>query len=165
MVKLEGHQQKEPTAPSSLSSSSPPATMADIKQIKMAKSSLSSSSPPATMADMDHRDNYAWMYSFGAAMVPFTAFVYGHGQGMTARVVDRVVKSPLGVYGLFVLPFVTLGMEKCIYDTVQSYQGLNPNIVPADRGGFPSGGAQLPSFSLIAVQQQHYQQQQQQQQQ
>ena len=62
------------------------------------------------------------------------------------------MKSPVGVYGLFALPFVTLGMEKSIYDTVQSWQGLDPKVVPADRGGFPSGGgAALPSFSLIPV--------------
>jgi hypothetical protein len=60
---------------------------------------------------------------------------------MTTRVVERVVKSPVGVYGLFALPFLTLGMEKSIYDTVQSWQGIDPNVVPKDRGGFPSGGA------------------------
>ena len=63
-----------------------------------------------------------------------------------------MVKSgKYGVYGLFALPFCTLGMEKCIYDTVQSWQGINPNVRPADRGGFPSGGADLPSFSLVPV--------------
>mmetsp|Transcript_14300 Transcript_14300/g.35901 ORF Transcript_14300/g.35901 Transcript_14300/m.35901 type:complete len:134 (-) Transcript_14300:261-662(-) len=107
---------------------------------------------PATMFDMDHRDNYAWMYSFTAAMVPFSAFLYGHRIGITSRVVERVVKSPVGVYGLFALPFVTLAMEKSIYDTVQAWQGLDPNVVPADRSGFPSGGASLPSLSLIPVQ-------------
>jgi len=107
---------------------------------------------PATMFEMDHRDNYAWAYSAAAAMVPFTAFCYGHGKGVTARVIERVVKSPVGVYGLFALPFITLAMEKSIYDTVQSWQGLDPNVVPLDRGGFPSGGAKLPSLSLIAVQ-------------
>jgi hypothetical protein len=70
---------------------------------------------------------------------------------VTTRVVERVVTSPVGVYGLFALPFVTLGMEKSIYDTVQAWQGLDPNVVPSDRGGFPSGGASLPSFSLIPV--------------
>ena len=74
-------------------------------------------------------------------MVPFTAFCYGHARGMTGRVVERVVKSPVGVYGLLALPFVTLAMEKSIYDTVQAWQGIDPNIRPADRGGFPSGGA------------------------
>ena len=96
---------------------------------------------PATIEDLDHRSVPAWFLSFSAAMVPFCGFCYGHSRGMTTRVVERVVKSPLGVYGLFALPFVTLGMEKSIYDTVQAWQGIDPNVVPKDRGGFPSGGA------------------------
>ena len=107
---------------------------------------------PKTMSEMDHRDNYAWAYSAAAAMVPFTAFCYFHARGGTARVVERVVRSPVGVYGLFALPLVTLAMEKSIYDTVQAWQGLDPNVIPADRGGFPSGGGNLPSLSLIPVQ-------------
>jgi len=119
----------------------------------MADNNTSSSPPPppATMNELDHRSLPAWCLSFGAAMVPFCAFCYGHSRGFTTKVVERVVKSPVGVYGLFALPFFTLGMEKSIYDTVQSWQGLDPNVVPADRGGFPSGGASLPSFSLIPV--------------
>eukprot|EP00568_Trieres_chinensis_P001931 CAMPEP_0183306502 /NCGR_PEP_ID=MMETSP0160_2-20130417/12081_1 /TAXON_ID=2839 ORGANISM="Odontella Sinensis, Strain Grunow 1884" /NCGR_SAMPLE_ID=MMETSP0160_2 /ASSEMBLY_ACC=CAM_ASM_000250 /LENGTH=137 /DNA_ID=CAMNT_0025469897 /DNA_START=64 /DNA_END=477 /DNA_ORIENTATION=- len=106
-----------------------------------------------SISDYDHRDNKAWVVSFAAAMVPFAAFCYGHQRGVTGRVVERMVKSGRwGVYGLFALPFCTLGMEKCIYDTVQAWQGIDPNIRPADRGGFPSGGADLPSFSLIPVQ-------------
>ena len=108
---------------------------------------------PATMQEMDDRDNVAWMYSAAAAMVPFSAFCFGHSKGMTARVVESVARSPVGVYGLLALPFVTLAMEKSIYDSVQAWQGLDPNVRPADRGGFPSGGAALPSFSLIPVQQ------------
>lgn len=83
----------------------------------------------------------AWIYSFGAAMIPFTAFCVGHARGMTVKVVEAVVRSPVGVYGLLALPFCTLAMEKSIYDTVQAYQGIDPNTRPADRGGFPSGGA------------------------
>lgn len=109
------------------------------------------SSAPATMHEMDERSMPAWVLSFSAAMVPFCAFCYGHSRGVTTRVVERVVKSPVGVYGLLALPFLTLGMEKSIYDTVQSWQGLDPNVVPKDRGGFPSGGSSLPSFSLIPV--------------
>lgn len=105
--------------------------------------------PPATTEDLDAVPS--WFLSFSAAMVPFCAFCYGHSRGVTTRVVERVVKSPVGVYGLFALPFLTLGMEKSIYDTVQAWQGINPNVRPADRGGFPSGGAELPSFSLIPV--------------
>jgi hypothetical protein len=108
-------------------------------------------SRPDTIRDYDHRNNTAWMYSFAAAMVPFTAFCYGHSRGATARVVEAVVRSPVGVYGLLALPFCTLAMEKSIYDTVQAWQGIDPNIRPKERGGFPSGGADLPSFSLIAV--------------
>ena len=93
---------------------------------------------PATINDYDNREDSAWLFSFTAAMVPFTAFCYGHARGATGRVVDAVVKSPLGVYGLLALPFCTLAMEKCIYDTAQSFQGINPNVRPADRGGFPS---------------------------
>jgi hypothetical protein len=107
---------------------------------------------PSTMAEYDNRTNSAWMYSFAAAMVPFCAFCYGHQRGATGRVVEAVVRSPVGVYGLLALPFFTLGMEKSIYDTVQAAQGFDPNVRPADRGGFPSGGAELPSFSLIPVQ-------------
>lgn len=98
-------------------------------------------------------NDWTWLISFGAAMVPFTAFCYGHSKGLTVRVVNAVVKSPIGPAGLILLPFCTLAMEKSIYDTVQSAQGIDPTTRPTDRGGFPSGGAELfPSFSLIPVQ-------------
>lgn len=113
--------------------------------------SLNQQQSPPTMADMDDRSNQAWMFSFAAAMVPFTAFCYGHSRGMTVRVIERIVKSPAGPAGLLFLPFITLGMEKSVYDTTQAIQGIDPNIKPADRGGFPSGGAHLPSFSLVPV--------------
>lgn len=106
---------------------------------------------PATIDEIDHRDNVAWFYSFSAAMIPFTAFCFAHSKGMTVRAVEAMVRSPVGVYGLFALPFITLGMEKSIYDTVQAWQGLDPTVRPADRGGFPSGGAgknYLPSSCL-----------------
>ena len=107
-------------------------------------SQLQSSSSPTNeeqLSNIDDRTVPSWFLSFSAAMVPFCAFCYGHSRGVTTRVVDRVVKSPVGVYGLLALPFLTLGMEKSIYDTVQAWQGINPNVRPADRGGFPSGGA------------------------
>lgn len=84
-------------------------------------------------------------------MVPFLAFCYGHKRGMTVKVVDYVLRSRVGGAGLLALPFITLAMEKSVYDTVQSIQGIDPNVRPTDRGGFPSGGAALPSFSLVAV--------------
>ena len=108
--------------------------------------------PPLQITKTDNRNNYTWFVSFLAAMVPFSAFCYGHQKGMTVKVLENLAKTKYGVYGIFALPFLTLGMEKGVYDTVQSIQGINPNIRPDDRGGFPSGGANLPSFSLISVQ-------------
>jgi hypothetical protein len=105
-----------------------------------------------TTGAAENENSGAWAISFVAAMVPFTAFCYGHSRGMTAKVVEAVVKSRVGPGGLLLLPFVTLAMEKSIYDTVQAAQGINPNVVPTGRVEFPSGGAALPSFSLIPVQ-------------
>lgn len=108
---------------------------------------------PSSMAELDHRRDSAWLVSFGAAMIPFTSFLYFHSKGGTGRVVEAVVRSPVGVYGLLALPFVSLALEKCVYDTAQAAQGIDPTVVPANRGGFPSGGgAALPSLSLIPVQ-------------
>jgi hypothetical protein len=113
---------------------------------------MASQKTTETSSPKEDENGMAWIYSFAATMVPFTAFCYGHSRGATVRVVERVVKSPVGVYGLLALPFCTLAMEKSVYDTVQAWQGLDPNVRPKDRGGFPSGGALLPSFSLIPVQ-------------
>lgn len=77
---------------------------------------------------------------------------YAHQKGLTVKVLNAIWKSPVGVYGFFALPFMTLAMERCIYDTVQCWQGIDPSVVPEGRGGFPSGGALLPSLSLIPVQ-------------
>jgi hypothetical protein len=114
-------------------------------------SSPEETTKPKTISEYDNRSNSAWIFSFGAAMIPLVGFMYGHNRGFTKWAVERIVRSPLGPGGLLLLPFVTLSMEKCIYDTAQSMQGIDPNVRPADRGGFPSGGADLPSFSLVPV--------------
>eukprot|EP00549_Striatella_unipunctata_P024674 CAMPEP_0118720148 /NCGR_PEP_ID=MMETSP0800-20121206/29936_1 /TAXON_ID=210618 ORGANISM="Striatella unipunctata, Strain CCMP2910" /NCGR_SAMPLE_ID=MMETSP0800 /ASSEMBLY_ACC=CAM_ASM_000638 /LENGTH=127 /DNA_ID=CAMNT_0006627729 /DNA_START=80 /DNA_END=466 /DNA_ORIENTATION=- len=102
---------------------------------------------PKTLKDYDPRsndDDASWIFSFAA-----------HARGVTVKAIEYVaLRSPLGVYGLLAMPIVTLTMEKTIYDTVQAAQGVDPNLRPADRGGFPSGGADLPSFSLVPVQKQ-----------
>ncbi len=118
------------------------------------QSSNQSATPPQpkTIADMDNRSNYTWLVSFSATMFPFVAFLYGHQRGVTVRLLERLARTNAGMYGIIAIPIVTLSMEKCIYDSVQSLQGIDPNVVPADRGGFPSGGSNLPSFSLVNVQ-------------
>ena len=59
----------------------------------------------------------------------------------------------VGPVGLLGIPFCTLAMEKTAYDTYTAYHGraiyadaVKRNEPPPQ---FPSGGAQLPSFSLI----------------
>lgn len=116
----------------------------------MPESQRSSTSETSTYED--RRSDKEWIFSFCAAMVPFSAFCYGHSKGVTGRVLERLVKMPGGFYAIFALPFLTLGMEKCVYDTAQAIQGIDPNTKPSDRGGFPSGGSSLPSFSLVPVQ-------------
>lgn len=116
--------------------------------------SLSSSTLPVSVVDKisPSRNDSAWLISFTGAMIPFVSFCYAHQRGTTVRVLERVAKSRFGVYGFLALPFVTLSMEKCIYDTLQSIQGVDPKHVPNNRGGFPSGGGTLlPSFSLVPV--------------
>ena len=100
----------------------------------------------------DNRNNYTWFVSFTAAMMPFLGFLYSHQKGVTVKILERLAKTNNGMYAIIALPFLTLGMEKSVYDTVQSIQGINPNEIPEDRGGFPSGGANLPSFSFVPVQ-------------
>lgn len=106
---------------------------------------------PKSITDYDSRDSNAWLVSFSAAMLPFAAFCYSHQRGFTGRVIEKLAKTKGGIYGIFALPFLTLAMEKCVYDSAQSLQGIDPKMRPADRGGFPSGGAELPSFSLFRV--------------
>lgn len=118
----------------------------------MSNNNSQPATPPQTMAEYDKRNNYTWLVSFSATMFPFLAFCYGHQRGVTVRVLERLAKTNAGMYGIIAIPIVTLSMEKCIYDSIQSLQGIDPNVVPADRGGFPSGGSNLPSFSLINVQ-------------
>jgi hypothetical protein len=101
---------------------------------------------PQSIRDYDSRDNNAWIVSFSAAMVPFAAFCYSHQRGFTGRVIEKLAKTKGGIYGIFALPFLTLGMEKCVYDSAQSLQGIDPKMRPANRGGFPSGGAGTSQF-------------------
>ena len=71
-----------------------------------------------------------------------------------------MIKSPLGFPGLLAVPFLGMSLEKSFYDTAMSLQGVCPNKPPKyhtlnDQGqstqGFPGGGFNLPSLSLVPV--------------
>ena len=97
-------------------------------------------------------DDASWKYSAAAAALPFTAFLYAHHRGLAVKMID-VVYRRLGVGGLFTLPFMTLTMEKSVYDTANALQGRDPNKHPKGAGSsFPSGGHMLPSFALVPIQ-------------
>mmetsp|Transcript_16390 Transcript_16390/g.53366 ORF Transcript_16390/g.53366 Transcript_16390/m.53366 type:complete len:135 (+) Transcript_16390:28-432(+) len=75
-----------------------------------------------------------------------------HG-GPLARVIDVIYKR-IGAVGLIGLPAITLTMEKTAYDTYCAFYGHSIYAAAKEdptpkHGGFPSGGASLPSFALI----------------
>ena len=74
--------------------------------------------------------------------------------GIAARFFYFVYQK-FGAPGLIFLPFFTLTCEKVCYDTFQAFRGHDIYTdgvkESVSRGGFPSGGSGLPSFSLIAV--------------
>ncbi|XRB09999.1 hypothetical protein NFJ02_44g111630 [Pycnococcus provasolii] len=74
-------------------------------------------------------------------------------RGGGVATVNAILRSPVGAYGLFAIPFVGLAGEKCFYDSSMALQGIDPNALRPDRKdeGYPSGGHALPSLSLFPV--------------
>ena len=96
-------------------------------------------------------DDGAWMLPAAAACVPFGMFLVGHQRGLTIKMFNFAYQR-FGAIGLVGLPVVTLTIEKSVYDSVNAYQGKDPNEKPKGSGsGFPSGGHMLPSLSLVSV--------------
>ena len=78
------------------------------------------------------------------------------------KVMPRIIGPyyrAFGVTGVLALPFITLTLEKVGYDTFLAARGhdleaeneKSGNSKIGAHGEFPSGGAALPSFSLIPV--------------
>ena len=82
----------------------------------------------------------------GAPLMPTTK-----GGGVFGKIIDRVYRR-VGAAGLLAIPFVSLTLEKSLYDTYCSYHGQDiyaEHDGTPKHGGFPSGGASLPSLSLV----------------
>ena len=71
----------------------------------------------------------------------------------------EVLYNRFGAKGLLALPFGSLAIEKSTYDSYCAYWGQSiyadpeADALKGKHGGFPSGGAALPSFSLIETRQ------------
>lgn len=98
-------------------------------------------------------DPSSWSMGWMCILVPNAVMLFGHYKGKTLHIVNAVLRSPLGVHGLFAVPFIGVAMEKSFYDTALSLQGIDPNKLREDRKheGFPSGGHMLPSFSMVSI--------------
>ena len=88
--------------------------------------------------------------AFGFLFGVLPMLPHGGNNGTLARLVDVVYRRVGGV-GLIAIPIVTLTMEKIAYDTYTADHGASSyeDAKKTPYGGFPSGGAQLPSFSLV----------------
>ena len=81
-------------------------------QDMLSNTKQSSNESIKTVTSSRGNEDSAWVYSFAATMAPFIGVCYAHQRGLTVKVLESVARSPVGVYGFFVLPFMTLGMEK-----------------------------------------------------
>jgi len=97
---------------------------------------------------------FCWCSNFSCNRPPAAAaFIFGMKGGFTLRFFTFIYER-FGAAGLLFVPFITMSMEKVCYDTFQAYRGhdiYTTGPTEGAKGGFPSGGSSLPSFSLIPV--------------
>ena len=121
----------------------------------MASTSSTPQPQPAEGEDL-LGSKYLGIYAFiGAVFIAGPLLPTKKGGGMFAAIVGKVYNR-VGAAGLLGIPFVSLFLEKSLYDTYCAYHGESIyDEAPADfdgtgkHGGFPSGGASLPSLSLL----------------
>ena len=94
----------------------------------------------------------ATLISAAVTTLPLLGVLELHRRGHTITFWEMWYRR-FGVYGFFAVPLLTVSIEKCIYDTIQAAQGIDPCVVREERRGegFPSGGHALPSFSVLPV--------------
>ena len=96
------------------------------------------------------------IYAFiGVVFIGAPLMPQAKGGGLFGKVVGAVYNR-VGAAGLLAIPFGSLTIEKSTYDTYCAYHGQSiyeQHDGKAKHGGFPSGGAALPSFSLLKTRQ------------
>jgi len=112
----------------------------------------SSSSTPAAAATAEEDEIPKWpIYAFiGVVFIGMPLMPTAKGGGAFGKFVD-VVYRRVGATGLLAIPFGSLTVEKATYDTYCAYHGksIYEEKESNPHGGFPSGGAALPSFSML----------------
>ena len=114
------------------------------------ETSSSSSSSSAPSAEPDEIPTGPILAFIGVVFIGMPLMPTSKGGGTFARIVN-VVYNRFGAAGLLGIPFGTLTMEKSTYDTYCAYHGhsIYESEATNPHGGFPSGGAMLPSLSLL----------------
>ena len=92
------------------------------------------------------------IYAFiGVVFIGAPLMPQAKGGGTFGKIVGMVYNR-VGAAGLLAIPFGSLTLEKSLYDTYCAYHGhsiYEASDKTPKHGGFPSGGAALPSFSLV----------------
>ena len=106
---------------------------------------------PQVLFTMDDEIPKLPIYAFiGLVFIGAPLMPVQKGGGLFGKIVHSIYLR-VGAGGLLALPFGTLTMEKSLYDTYCAYHGQSiyeeGNL--NKHGGFPSGGAALPSFSVL----------------
>ena len=98
-----------------------------------------------------HLGIYAWVFGVFilAPLMP-----QKKGGGLFVKIVSAAYNR-VGAAGILAIPFASLTLEKTLYDSWCAYNGQSiyeeAEVFDGKgkHGGFPSGGASLPSFSLL----------------
>lgn len=107
--------------------------------------------PASETADEENEIPKWPIYAFiGVVFIGAPLMPQAKGGGLFGKIVDQVYRR-VGATGLLLIPFGSLAVEKSTYDTYCAYHGhsIYEQKENNPHGSFPSGGAGLPSFSLL----------------